>query len=90
MRALKAKSLTNITLALDNPTEEQITAAVEGAILGDYEPDHLKTDPKKTEKRLGSFCLLGPATLQPALDRDACSPRRRISRGISLMSQLTC
>jgi leucyl aminopeptidase len=69
VRALKAKSLINIALALENATGEQITAAVEGAILGDYEPDHLKTDAKKIEKRLGSFCILGPSTLQSALDR---------------------
>ena len=68
VRALKAKSLTNITLSLENGTPEQITAAVEGAILADYEPDRLKTDAKKGEKRLASFCILGPATLQPALD----------------------
>ena len=68
VRALKAKSLTNITLSLENATSEQITAAVEGAILADYEPDRLKTDAKKGEKRLASFCILGPATLQSALD----------------------
>ncbi len=68
VRALKAKSLTNITLSLENATPEQITAAVEGAILADYEPDRLKTDAKKGEKRLASFCILGPATLQSALD----------------------
>ncbi len=69
VRALKCKSLAGITLALQNPTAEQVTAAVEGAILGDYEPDQLKTDAKKGEKRLGSFRILGPASLQPALER---------------------
>jgi len=69
VRALKAKSLTNITLALVNATPEQISVAVEGAILADYEPDRLKTDAKKDEKRLASFCILGPATVQVALDR---------------------
>src|SRR6266436_4860702 len=43
VHALKGKSLTSITLALADATPEQITAAVEGAILGDYEPDQLKT-----------------------------------------------
>ena len=69
VRALKAKSLSNITLVLDNATPEQITAAVEGAVLAGYEPDRLKSDAKKREKRLASFCILGPPALQPALDR---------------------
>jgi len=69
VRALKGKSLTNITLSLEKATPEQITAAVEGAILADYEPDQLKSDAKKGEKRLASFCILGPATLQSALNR---------------------
>ena len=30
---------------------------MEGAILGDFEPDQLKTDPKKNEKRIESFTL---------------------------------
>ena len=68
VRALKAKSLINITLVLETATQEQITAAVEGAILADYEPDRLKTDANKGDKRLASFCILGPAALQPALD----------------------
>ncbi len=69
VRALKAKSLSSITLALENATPEQITAAVEGAVLASYEPDRLKSDAKKREKRLASFCILGPASLQPALDQ---------------------
>jgi leucyl aminopeptidase len=69
VRTLKGKSLQNITLALDNPTPEQVAAAVEGAILGDYEPDQLKTDEKKGEKRLSSLRVLGPLSLQPAIDR---------------------
>ncbi len=68
VRALKAKSLTNITLSLENATSDQVTAAVEGAVLADYEPDRLKSDAKKRGERLASFCILGPTTLQPALD----------------------
>ena len=69
VRALKCKSLINITLSLENATPEQIAAAVEGAILADYEPDRLKTDADKGDKRLASFCILGPPALQQALDR---------------------
>jgi Leucyl aminopeptidase len=49
VRTLKGKSLRNVTWLwtkrLHRP--EFAAAAVEGAILGDYEPDQLKTDPKK-------------------------------------------
>jgi leucyl aminopeptidase len=69
VRALKSKSLRNLALALFEPTAEQIAAAVEGALLGDYEPDQLKTDAAKADKRLESFHILGDASLRPALDR---------------------
>ena len=69
VRALKGKSLKNIALALSEPTPEQIAAAAEGALLGDYEPDQLKTDAAKADKRIQSFQILGNASLQPALDR---------------------
>jgi leucyl aminopeptidase len=40
---------------------------VEGAILGDFESDRYKTDPKKTEKYVDSFAVLGGS--QTAVDR---------------------
>jgi leucyl aminopeptidase len=59
VRALKAKSLRQIHFWLPerfaSPAFAQ--AAVEGAILGDFEPDQLKTDPKKADKRIESFTL---------------------------------
>ena len=58
VRSLKGKSLRRISLWLEQPEFAQ--AAVEGAILGDFEPDQLKTDPKKGEKRLESFTLAVP------------------------------
>jgi leucyl aminopeptidase len=69
VRALKGKSIRNLALALSEPTAEQIAAAVEGALLGDYEPDQLKTDAAKADKRIQSFHILGDVSLQPALDR---------------------
>ncbi len=58
VRTLKGKSFRRIHLWLEQPEFAQ--AAVEGAILGDFEPDQLKTDPKKGEKRLESFTLAVP------------------------------
>jgi leucyl aminopeptidase len=56
VRAVKAKSLRDIIIALQPPFDspEFLQVAVEGVILGDYEPDQLKTDPAKTEKRIAS------------------------------------
>ena len=55
VRTLKGKSLRRMHFWLEQP--ELAQAAVEGAILGDFEPDQLKTDPKKDEKRMESFTL---------------------------------
>ncbi len=57
VRSLKCKALKRISLWIEQPEFAQ--TAVEGAILGDFEPDQLKTDPKKAEKRLESFTVCG-------------------------------
>ena len=46
VRHLKSKSITSIAMALDpeHAGPDFASAAVEGAILGDYEPDRYKTD----------------------------------------------
>ena len=46
VRHLKGRKIRHATLALDPgySTPEHVTAAIEGAILGDYEPDALKTE----------------------------------------------
>jgi leucyl aminopeptidase len=48
-------------------SDEFAAAAVEGAILGDFESDRYKTDPKKSEKHVDSFAVLGGT--QAAVDR---------------------
>jgi leucyl aminopeptidase len=55
-RTLKGKSLKNLHFA----AAEHTGAIVEGVLLGDHEPDELKTDPKKGEKRLASLHLCIP------------------------------
>jgi leucyl aminopeptidase len=70
VRALKGKSLRNLHLWLEHSDFAQ--AAVEGVIVGDFEPDQLKTDPKKNDKRVESFTLSvlnGGAALNEAIDR---------------------
>jgi leucyl aminopeptidase len=61
LRHLKPKSSPVIALALNAGAEaaEQAAAGVEGAILGDYEPDQLKTD-KKDVKSVDTFVVAVP------------------------------
>ena len=58
VRHLKSKSIREIAVALDarSSGEEFVSAAVEGAILGDYEPDRYKTDDDK--KSVASFTVV--------------------------------
>jgi leucyl aminopeptidase len=60
IRLLKTKSVKRVALALDADfaAPEFAQAAVEGAILGDYDPDNYKTDEKKT---VDSFAVVAPA-----------------------------
>jgi len=69
VRHLKGKSIRNIAFALDGSLQSDATAAaaVEGAILGDYEPDQLKTDKEKDGKRVDTFALAAPGS-EPALE----------------------
>jgi leucyl aminopeptidase len=69
LRALKAKGVRSIALALDEAwrSDDFVAAAVEGAILADVENDRYKTDPKKNEKAVERFAVLGGS--QAAVDR---------------------
>jgi leucyl aminopeptidase len=72
VRALKGKGMHSLALVLDPTDSATITAAAEGALLGAWEPDKYKSDPKKNDKRLHSFTLCLPAAtpeLQNAFER---------------------
>ena len=65
-RSLKGRSLRKLTIA----SPEHVQAVVEGVLLGDHEPDTLKTDPKKNEKRIESLAVVSDAAdAQAAIDR---------------------
>src|SRR5579872_5808425 len=73
LRHLKSKSSRDMAMLLDPAFAgpEQVAAAIEGAILGDYEPDVLKSD-KKDAKVVDSFTLVipgGDAALEGARRR---------------------
>jgi leucyl aminopeptidase len=61
VRHLKGKSIKNIALLLegDLATADYASAAAEGALLGNYEPDRLKTGDEK--KFADSFAVAAPA-----------------------------
>jgi leucyl aminopeptidase len=61
VRSLKGKGARGIGLLLPfEPAADYVTAAIEGALLGDWEPNKYKTDPKKTEKQVDSFSVVVP------------------------------
>ncbi|MGA2600372.1 MAG: leucyl aminopeptidase, partial [Bryobacteraceae bacterium] len=72
LRVLKPKGVRSIGFALDGavPSRDRqgavsqnlddfASAAAEGAILGDFEPDQYKTDPKKNEKQVDEVVIVG-------------------------------
>ena len=77
VRSLKAKGARKIVLLLDTPNgDEYVTPAAEGAIIGGWEPDAHKTDPKKNEKQLEAFHIAAPGVAAAALR--AAAERGRI------------
>ena len=71
LRSLKGKAK-RIALVLTGAqqTPEIVSAAVQGAVLGEFEPDVHKTDPAKAERVVESFVLSAPGAtpgLEPAL-----------------------
>jgi leucyl aminopeptidase len=72
-RALKQKGAKRLVLALPDRfvTPDFVSAAVEGAILGNYEPDQHKTEKKerKSIEVFSIFCGGSDASLDSALER---------------------
>ncbi len=67
VRFLKARGIANAALALESADAgaDYASAAVEGALLGNYEGDRLKTD-KSASKFLGEFVVLSSSDDTPA------------------------
>jgi leucyl aminopeptidase len=61
VRALKCKGVRALALALEGTDmASNVTAAVEGAVLGAWEADKYKSDPKAKEKQVDSFTIAVP------------------------------
>jgi leucyl aminopeptidase len=74
LRLLKAKGARTIVLALGAgfSTAQHVSAAIEGAILGDYDPDRYKTEHLDERKSVASFAVAVPQAapgLEEALRR---------------------
>jgi leucyl aminopeptidase len=69
LRTLKCKGVRSIVLAPDETfrSDDFAGAAVEGALLGNFETNTHKTDPKKDEKQVAWFAVLGGS--QSAIDQ---------------------
>ena len=77
VRRLKGKAVRSVAIALgDQSGEEFVSAAVEGAILGNFEPDRHKTDPKKHENPVKNFAMV--------VSQDSSGLRRGLERGRTL------
>ncbi|MFB3829284.1 MAG: leucyl aminopeptidase [Bryobacteraceae bacterium] len=59
LRMLKGKSIRDIAIWVEPATEDTVSAAVEGALLADFEPDRYKTD-EEGKKTVESFTVAVP------------------------------
>ncbi len=61
VRALRSKGARSIVLELPSAQrgDDFTAAAIEGALLGEFEPDRYKTDPQKNEKQVEWFAVAG-------------------------------
>jgi leucyl aminopeptidase len=67
VRTLKPKAVRSVALLLENASPELAQAVVEGAILGAWDADKYKNDPKKSEKQVEQFALVVPSGDQAVL-----------------------
>lgn len=73
VRYLKGKGYQRLALALPDgqSSPAHVECAVQGALLGEYEPDQLKTDATKGDRRFQSFSVAAPAVpgVEAALEK---------------------
>lgn len=60
VRVLRPKGIKSIALLLsgNQNTAEHVSAVAEGAIVGSWEPDKYKSDPKRNEKQVTDFTIV--------------------------------
>ena len=80
MRTLKGKGARSVALVVDQP--DWVEAVSEGALLGAWEADKYKSDPKKNDKQVGHLHARGSRRRRQGTEhligaRDGLSPRAR-------------
>lgn len=70
VRALKHRGVSEIAFRVEGAlaSEAMVEAIAEGAILGDFETNQHKTDPKKNEKRIANLRLSVPEESIPLIE----------------------
>jgi leucyl aminopeptidase len=70
VRSLKSKGVKSIALLLEgSEAADHAEAALEGAVLGGWEPDALKTDPKKNEAQVEDFTIVLTHAAAASIDK---------------------
>src|SRR5207253_1680178 len=62
VRTVRPRGVHDLALALPAEFADAsfVQAAVEGAVTGEFEPDQLKSDPKRHEKRIDAYTVIIP------------------------------
>lgn len=88
VRSLKSKGIRSIALLVDTPNgDEYVMPAAEGAVLGNWEADKYKSDPKKNEKQIDTFSIIVPGVAAGAL-RTALERGRIVAESQNLTRDL--
>jgi len=69
VRYLKAKGVHTLGLLPNQADAPTVTAIAEGTVLGAWEADKYKSDPKKNDKRIDSFVLSLPTAVTPEIQQ---------------------
>ena len=69
VRSLKSKGVRTLALVLNQAEAAMVVAVTEGAVLGSWEADKYKSDPKKNEARITSFSLCPGGAVTPEIEQ---------------------
>jgi leucyl aminopeptidase len=86
-RTLKPKGIRTVAVLLDGADADRVMAFAEGVVLGNWEADKYKTDPKKAEKTLDSVLVVVPGGAPSALS-SAIESGRAIAEAQNLTRDL--
>jgi leucyl aminopeptidase len=80
VRTLKPRGVRTLAILAPEPYSiEELEAMIEGAILGAWEPDLYKTDPKKHERRIEALTILAPGIENPGALQKVCERAQTVA-----------